>query len=117
MKASYVFVLFIPDVTPACEPEFGASFFFSRFVCPPHISTQCRFSVSWEIPFEPTAYDARRLRGVYFIDPDDAEFKEIMKNLRRKLEIPMPAAMSCKHQRALKNTRQSTLVLLKPMNL
>ena len=40
--------------------------------------------------------NARRLRGIYFIDPKDEEFKDIMKNARRKLEIPMPAAMPCK---------------------
>ena len=34
-----------------------------------------------------------------FIDPDDEEFKEIMNNARRKLEIPMPAGMPCKLQR------------------
>ena len=35
----------------------------------------------------------------YFMDPDDEEFKEIMKNARRKMEIPTPAAMLCKLQR------------------
>ena len=43
--------------------------------------------------------NARRLRGTYFIDPDDEEFKDIMKNAHRKLEIPMPAAMPCKNRR------------------
>ena len=43
--------------------------------------------------------DARRLHGISFIDPDDEEFKDIMKNARRKLEVPMPAAMLCKIQR------------------
>ena len=33
---------------------------------------------------------------MYFIDPKDEEFKDIMKNARRKFEIPMPAAMPCK---------------------
>ena len=43
---------------------------------------------------------ARKLRGVvYFIDPDDGEFKDIMKNACRKLEIPMPVAKPCKLQR------------------
>ena len=42
------------------------------------------------------AYNARRLRGIYFIDPANAEFKRKMKNVRRKLEIPMPAAVLCK---------------------
>ena len=40
--------------------------------------------------------NARKARGIYFIDPEDEEFKEIMKNARGKLEIPMPAAMPCK---------------------
>ena len=43
--------------------------------------------------------NARRLRGVFFIDPDDEEFKDIMKNERRKLEIPMPGSIPCKFQR------------------
>ena len=42
--------------------------------------------------------NARRLRGIFFIDLDDEEFKRVMKNARRKLELPMPAAMPCKLQ-------------------
>ena len=37
--------------------------------------------------------NARNLRGIYFINPDDGEFKDIMKNACRKLQIPIPAAM------------------------
>ena len=40
--------------------------------------------------------NARKLRGIHFIDPADEEFKEIVRNARRKLENPMPAAMPCK---------------------
>ena len=40
--------------------------------------------------------NARRCRGIYFTDPKDEEFKDITKNARRKLEIPMPAATLCK---------------------
>ena len=39
---------------------------------------------------------ARRLRGIFFIEPDDEELKRTMKIARRKLEMPMPAAMPCK---------------------
>ena len=39
------------------------------------------------------------LRGIYFIDPADEEFKDIMKNARSKLEVPMLAAMPCKTRR------------------
>ena len=39
---------------------------------------------------------ARKLRGIYFIDPEDKEFKETIKNARRHLEIPVAPAMPCK---------------------
>ena len=39
--------------------------------------------------------NARRLRGIFFIDPEDKEFKETIKNARKKLETPMAPAMSC----------------------
>ena len=45
---------------------------------------------------KPKLDNARRLRGIYFIDPEDKEFKEIIKNARRKLETPMAPAMPCK---------------------
>ena len=37
-----------------------------------------------------------RFRGIYFIDPEDKEFKETIKNARKKLETPMAPAMPCK---------------------
>ena len=40
--------------------------------------------------------NARRLRGIHFMDPEDKEFKETIWNARRKLETPMAPAMSCK---------------------
>ena len=40
--------------------------------------------------------NARQLRGIYFIEPDDEKFKLTIKAARRKLEVPMPAAMLCK---------------------
>ena len=39
---------------------------------------------------------ARSLRGIFFIEPDDEEFKLTIKAARKKLEVPMPAAMLCK---------------------
>ena len=32
---------------------------------------------------------ARKLRGIYFIDQEDEEFKETIKNARKKLETPV----------------------------
>ena len=52
----------------------------------------------WAIE-KPKLGNARRLHGIFFIDPDDEEFKRLMKNARRKLEISMSAAMLCKLQR------------------
>ena len=49
----------------------------------------------WAI-VKPMLDNARQLRGIFFIEPEDDQFKHTMKNARRKLEIPMPAAMPCK---------------------
>ena len=40
--------------------------------------------------------NARKLRGIYFIDPEDEEFKETIKNARKKLETSISPAMPCK---------------------
>ena len=45
---------------------------------------------------KPKLDNARKLRGIYFIDPEDKEFKETIKNARKKLETPMALAMLCK---------------------
>ena len=45
---------------------------------------------------KPKLDNARRMRGIHFIDPGDAEYKEIIKNVRRKLERPMAQAMPWK---------------------
>ena len=40
--------------------------------------------------------NARKLRGIYFIDPEDKEYKETIKNARQKLETSVAPAMPCK---------------------
>ena len=40
--------------------------------------------------------NARKLRGIYFIDCEDKEFKKTIKNARKKLETSVAPAMSCK---------------------
>ena len=54
-------------------------------------------SQKWAIE-KPKLDNARRLRGIFFIEPNDEELKHTMDNGRRKLEIPMPPAMPCKTQ-------------------
>ena len=40
--------------------------------------------------------NARKLREIYFIDPEDKEFKETIKNARKKLETSVAPAVPCK---------------------
>ena len=40
--------------------------------------------------------NARKLRGIYFVDPEDKEFKETIKNARKKLETSVAPAKLCK---------------------
>ena len=40
--------------------------------------------------------NVRKLRGIYFIDPEDKEFKETIKNARKKFETSVAPAMPCK---------------------
>ena len=45
---------------------------------------------------KPKLDNARKLRGIYFIDPEDKEFKGTIKNARKKLETPMAPVMPWK---------------------
>ena len=45
--------------------------------------------------------NARQLRGIYFIDPEDKEFKETIKNARKKLESSVALALPCKIMKKL----------------
>ena len=49
----------------------------------------------WAIE-KPKLDNARQLRGLFFIEPNDEEFKLTIKAARRKLEVPIPAAMPFK---------------------
>ena len=51
---------------------------------------------------KPKLDNARRLRGIYFIDPENKEFKETIKNACKKLETPMAPAMLCKTSKQCK---------------
>ena len=45
---------------------------------------------------KPKLDNARKLPGIYFFDPEDKEFKETIKNARKKLETSVAPAMPCK---------------------
>ena len=40
--------------------------------------------------------NARNMRGIFFIDPEDTEFQETIKNARKKLETSVAPAVPCK---------------------
>ena len=42
-------------------------------------------------------------RGIYFIDREDEEFKETIKNTRKELETPVAPAMPCKMSKNSQN--------------
>ena len=52
---------------------------------------------------KPKLDNGRRLRGIYLIDPEDKEFKETIKNARKKLETPMAPAMPGKTSKKRKH--------------
>ena len=58
-------------------------------------NAKLREKQKWSIE-KPKLDNARRLRGIYFKDPEDKEFKVTIRNARKKLETPMAPAMPCK---------------------
>ena len=56
----------------------------------------------WAIE-KPKLDNARRLRGICFIDSEDKEFNETIKNARKKLKTPTAPAMPCKTCKKSKN--------------
>ena len=65
------------------------------------------------------------MRGIFFIEPNDEEFKLTMGAARRKLEVPIASSNALQHTDdeqwrkptpILGNTRQDTLVLFMPTN-
>ena len=62
---------------------------------PDYLNAELREKHKWAIE-KPKLDNARRLRGIYFFDPEDKEFKETIENASRKWETPMAPAMPCK---------------------
>ena len=54
---------------------------------------------------KPELDKARKLRGIYFIDPEDKELKETIKNARQKLETVVAPVMPCKISKNNQNWR------------
>ena len=56
----------------------------------------------WAIE-KPRLDNARKFRGICFIDPEEKEFKETIKNASKRLETPMAPAMPCKTSKKRKH--------------
>ena len=56
------------------------------------------------------------MRGIYFIYPEDEEAKETIENARRKLEVHIDAAMSCKKKTKSLTCLQETVARLDAPN-
>ena len=57
--------------------------------------------------------NARKLRGIYFIEPEDTELKETTKNARKKLETSAAPAMPCKIMKNVGVVNQSNKIKTK----
>ena len=66
---------------------------------------------------KPKLDNAGRLRGIYFIDLEDKEFKETIKNARREVETPMAPAMPCKTARKASMERPVARLMISNQNL
>ena len=53
-------------------------------------AAKCKAKQRWAIE-KPKLDDARQLRGIFFIEPDDEECEHTIKNARRKLDCETPA--------------------------
>ena len=80
-------------------------------------NAKLREKQKWSIE-KPKLDNARRLRGIYFIDPEDKEVKETIRNARKKLETPMAPAMPCKTcKKSKKGEIRSKTVMISNQNL
>ena len=57
---------------------------------------------------KPKLDNARKLRGIYFIDLENKEFKETIRNARKKWETPVTPAMPCKTSNTCKHAWSDT---------
>ena len=51
---------------------------------------------------KPKLDSARKLRGIYFIDPENEENKETFKKRKEKLEVPMDAAITSRRKGSIR---------------
>ena len=87
-------------------------------------NAELREKQKWSIE-KPKLDNARKLRGIYFIDPEDKEFKETIRNARKNWKHPWLPPCFARHARKasmgrpvarLMSSNQNLLVSWKPVN-
>ena len=56
------------------------------------------------------------MKGIYFIDREDEEYEETIKNARKKLEVHLDAAMPCKKKTKSLTCSKETVARLDASN-
>ena len=72
----------------------GPIIFVQKFGSTCQKNAQNKEKRRWAIG-KPKLDNARKLRGIYFVDRDDMEFKDTMKNARKKMDAPQEFALPC----------------------
>ena len=70
----------------------------------------------WAIE-KPKLDNARRLRGIYFIDPEDMEFKGIIRNVRKKWKHQWLPQCLARHSRKASMERPVARLMISSLNL
>ena len=79
-------------------------------------NAKLREKQKWSIE-KPKLDNARRFQGIYFIDAEDKEFQETIRNARKKLETPMAPAMPCKTCKKVRKGRPVARLKISSQNL
>ena len=78
-------------------------------------ATQKREKQEWANE-KPKLENTRRTTGSYFIDPEDEEYEETIKNARKKLEVHLNAAIPCEKKTKSLTCSQETVARLDASN-
>ena len=63
---------------------------------------------------KPKLDNARKLKAIYYVDPDGMEFKDTMKNVRNKLNVSLETAMPCKLRSASLSVKPAVINIPTP---
>ena len=95
LSSTIFFICVVREETDKKAADIRARLIMTRTL--EEIGKECQAEGEAKVSHEkPKLDNACKLRGIYFIDPEDKEFKETIKNARNKLETSVAPAMPCK---------------------